>query len=58
MGLLSVLGVIFVVLKLLELIAWSWWLVLIPFFVEIILLLGGIMGMAYLCGKTFKGIRR
>jgi len=31
MGILSVLGVLFVALKLCGVIAWSWWLVTLPF---------------------------
>lgn len=31
-GLFSLLGLIFVVLKLTDVIAWSWWLVLLPFY--------------------------
>jgi hypothetical protein len=31
-SLLSVLGLIFLVLKLTEVINWSWWLVLLPFY--------------------------
>lgn len=32
MSLFGVLGVIFIVLKLVGVIAWSWWLVLLPFY--------------------------
>ncbi len=35
MGCLTVVGIIFVVLKLVGVIAWSWWLVLLPFIIEI-----------------------
>lgn len=35
LGLLSVLQIIFLVLKLLKLINWSWWLVFIPTFINI-----------------------
>ena len=34
LGILGVLEVIFVVLKLLKLIDWSWWLVLIPLWID------------------------
>ena len=37
LGLFSILGIVFVVLKLTEVIAWSWWLVLLPFYGGIIL---------------------
>lgn len=30
-GILGLLGIVFVVLKLTEVIAWSWWLVTLPF---------------------------
>lgn len=30
-GILGVLGIVFVVLKLTEVISWSWWLVTLPF---------------------------
>lgn len=39
MGLLGVLQVIFIVLKCLGLIAWSWWAVLIPLWIAIGLIL-------------------
>lgn len=32
MGFLGALGVLFIALKLLEVIAWSWWLVLLPLY--------------------------
>lgn len=35
MGLFSVLQIIFIVLKLCNLIAWSWWAVLIPLWIEL-----------------------
>ena len=35
MNLLGVLGVIFVVLKLVGVLAWSWWLVLAPIYVPL-----------------------
>ena len=45
MGLLGVLQVIFIVLKCLGLIAWSWWAVLIPLWIAIgfILFLVGVV---------------
>jgi hypothetical protein len=39
LGLLSVLGIIFVVLKLVGVIDWSWWLVLLPFYGGFVLFL-------------------
>ena len=35
MGILEVLTVVFIVLKLLGVIAWSWWLVLLPLIVSV-----------------------
>lgn len=51
MGICSVLGLIFVTLKLTGVIAWSWWWVLLPFYGGIVLLLallaaGGIAAAA------------
>ena len=37
MGLLEVLTVIFVILKLVGVISWSWWVVLIPLYLSVIL---------------------
>lgn len=39
--LLSVLGVLFIALKLTGVIAWSWWLVLLPFYFWLAVLFGG-----------------
>lgn len=46
-SLFSVLGVVFVVLKLVGTINWSWWLVLLPFYGPIVLalVLFGIAGL-------------
>jgi hypothetical protein len=38
MSFLGVLGLIFIVLKLVGVIAWSWWLVLLPFYGGLVLL--------------------
>lgn len=35
MGILEVLTIIFIVLKLLGVIAWSWWLVMLPFLIGV-----------------------
>lgn len=49
MSVLGVLGVIFVTLKLLGVIAWSWWLVLAPFylipviFILLLIFTGGVL---------------
>jgi len=56
MGLLGVLLVIFIVLKLVGVIDWSWWLVLIPLwislglFVLVFVIIGAIIIVAHLKG--------
>ncbi len=40
MNLFTVLGVLFVALKLTGFIAWSWWLVLLPIYAGLILFIG------------------
>ena len=37
MGLLDVIQIVLIILKLTNLISWSWWVVLIPFWITIIL---------------------
>ena len=44
---LNVLGLVFIVLKLTECITWSWWLVLIPFYLPILVLVLLIMATVY-----------
>ena len=39
-GLFSLLGIVFIVLKLLEVINWSWWFVLMPLYLPAVLVLG------------------
>lgn len=39
MGLLDVILIVFIILKLTNLISWSWWIVLIPLWIIIILLI-------------------
>ncbi|WP_418562722.1 hypothetical protein [Phascolarctobacterium faecium] len=53
MSFLSVLGLIFIVLKLLGVITWSWWIVLAPLYfglVLTILLFLGVTGWVFLKG--------
>lgn len=50
-GFSGTLGIVFVVLKLTETIAWSWWLVLLPFYITPavilgLMLIGGIIAAA------------
>ena len=54
MSLLSVLGCIFIVLKLIDIIDWSWWLVLLPIYGGIAVVLILVLG-AFAIGM-FKGI--
>ena len=46
MSLLSVLGVVFVVLKLTGFIFWSWWLVLLPFYLVPLIFLAAFFSVA------------
>lgn len=39
MGFLGVLTIVFIVLKLINVIAWSWWLVLLPGIIDIALII-------------------
>ncbi len=39
LGLCSILGIIFITLKLCDVIDWSWWLVLLPLYWDIILII-------------------
>lgn len=48
-GFVGILGLIFIVLKLTEVIAWSWWLVLAPFYGSFIfaVLALGVLGVFF-----------
>lgn len=48
MGFFSVLQLIFIVLKLLNVITWSWWIVLIPTWIELFLLLAIVVALLWL----------
>jgi hypothetical protein len=50
-GLFGVLGIVFVVLKLIGVIEWSWWLVLLPFYGPLILGIVILSGIALLNSK-------
>ncbi|BAU40123.1 hypothetical protein [Ralstonia phage RSP15] len=56
--LLGVLGIVFVVLKLCGVINWSWWLVLLPFYFGLAIVVGilAFAGLVYLLHKVLKGI--
>ncbi|HCH9337632.1 TPA: hypothetical protein PNO69_004476 [Salmonella enterica] len=47
-GLLPVLGIVFIILKLTNVINWSWWLVLLPFIIQagLLILALAILGIA------------
>lgn len=47
-GLLPVLGIVFIILKLTNVITWSWWLVLLPFIIQagLLILALAILGIA------------
>lgn len=53
MSLLGVLGIVFVVLKLVGVIFWSWWLVLLPFYL-IPLIWVCMFGFVALCAALSK----
>lgn len=40
MGFLGILQIVFIVLKLCKVISWSWWAVLIPLWIELVLCIG------------------
>ncbi len=50
-GIFGLLGIIFVVLKLVGVIDWSWWLVLLPFY-------GGFVLVAFVAAIAFLIVRR
>lgn len=55
-GILGLLGVLFVALKLTDVIDWSWWYVTMPFWGGLALLaaIGGVAGFIWLLAKIFK----
>lgn len=46
-GFLGLLGIVFITLKLCHVITWSWWLVLLPLWVPIVIGIGGLLIVAY-----------
>ena len=52
-GILGLLGIVFVTLKLLGYIAWSWWLVLLPFYAGLALV--AFLGIFYVAIKGLWG---
>ena len=57
MGFLSTLGLIFIILKLVDVIAWSWWWVLAPFWAMPALLLAVFLFYVYACIATKDKIK-
>ncbi|ASD50442.1 hypothetical protein FDI24_gp160 [Acidovorax phage ACP17] len=63
MSIIGLLGVLFVALKLIGVITWSWWLVLLPFYLGFAIFIGFLvltMGFAatfLVIGSFFKGWR-
>ena len=57
MGLLGMLTIIFVVLKIVGFIAWSWWAVFIPVYVAVGIYIIGLMLMSFGFVKVNKAIR-
>lgn len=51
-GILGMLGLIFLTLKLVGVIAWSWWLVLLPFYLGFVVL--GMIGIVVMFGFLFS----
>jgi len=54
MSLLSVLTVVFIVLKLMSVIDWSWFLVLLPTILHIILFVSAFAWLSYMKSKGHK----
>ena len=48
LGLFDILGVVFVVLKLVGVIDWSWWWVLLPFLAQPAIVITVILGIVFL----------
>jgi len=57
MGLLAILTIIFVVAKILGIIAWSWWLVFTPLFIDAGIVLIFIAVWAWIQFKTWKELK-
>ena len=48
MGFLGVLQIVFIVLKLCKVITWSWWAVLMPLWIELVVIVGVLIFIAWL----------
>ena len=58
MGVLGVLGVVFIVLKLTGVVAWSWWLVLLPLYGGFVLCLYLSLILSGVCVLGARRVRR
>ena len=61
-GLPSILGIVFIVLKLLGVITWSWWVVLLPFYgplviVLVVLAIWGLVSFAKAYSDVNKSVK-
>jgi len=54
MGFMEILTIIFVVLKLVGVISWSWWLVFLPVIISFSLYIIWIVVFGIIFGKSFK----
>ena len=52
-GIFGLLGILFVALKILGYIAWSWWLVLLPFYGGLVIV--AFFGLLYIAASFFGG---
>ena len=53
-GVASVLGIVFVVLKLCKVISWSWWIVTCPFWIPLLILLFLFAGIGLIIAEAFQ----
>ena len=52
-GIFGLLGILFVALKVLGYITWSWWLVLLPFYGGLVIV--AFLGLLYIAASFFGG---
>jgi hypothetical protein len=58
MGLAEILTIVFVVLKLMDVISWSWWLVLLPEIIAVGLYIIWFVVVTVFIGKTHKRVSK
>ena len=56
MGFTEVLTIVFVILKLIGAISWSWWLVVLPEIIAIVFYIALVIVNFYLVGKSIKDV--